>query len=72
MCIGYGTTLHPGIRLLMKSAATSALGCPTSLGLREETQIKRQQTAILTYITYIETEKLLRTFGPEEKLSVEV
>lgn len=32
-CKGYGTTLHPGTRLLMKSAATSAFGRPTSLGL---------------------------------------
>lgn len=31
---GYGTTLHPGTRLLMNSAATSAFGRPTSLGLK--------------------------------------
>ena len=30
---GYGTTQHPGILVLMKSAATSAFGCPTSLSL---------------------------------------
>ena len=27
---GYGVTLQPGIRLLMKAAATSALGLPIS------------------------------------------
>ena len=32
-CKGYGMTLHPGIRLLIKSAATSAFGRPTSLDL---------------------------------------
>ncbi len=30
---GYGTTQHPGMRVLIKSAATSALGRPTSFGL---------------------------------------
>ena len=29
--LGYGVTLHPGTLLLINSAATSALGFPTSL-----------------------------------------
>lgn len=35
---GYGTTVHPGTRLLTNSAATSAFGRPTSLGLEKRTQ----------------------------------
>lgn len=33
---GYGTTLQLGTLSLRNSAATSALGLPTSLGLREK------------------------------------
>jgi hypothetical protein len=51
-----GVTLTPGTRFITNSAATVALGCPTSFGLG----------------TSIENRKTLNDYGPKEELSVQI
>lgn len=53
----YGVTLTPGTRFMTNSAATVALGCPTSLGLDK---ISRRN------------EWLYKCSAPKQKLSIQI
>lgn len=48
---GYGTTAQLGIRLFKNSAATSALGRPTSLGLQKKKKLIRNSDQSLAQNT---------------------
>ena len=44
--VGYGVTLHPTTRLLMNSAATTALALPMSFGLQNANENRTKQSCI--------------------------